>query len=182
MQLWSLIIIILLLIILSIACINILISARHPILQVGQQAPDFTLLDDQGKQWRLTDHLGAKMILYFYPKDFTTGCTKEACDLRDNADVYGQHNIKVVGISYDSPESHHKFKEEHHLNFTLLSDTNKTVAKQYGAYRSVLSMLAPARITYLLDEQGKIVVVFEKVNIQQHAEEILKTFAQHTKE
>jgi peroxiredoxin Q/BCP len=181
MQIWSLIIIVPLLIILSIACINMLISVRHSILRVGQQAPDFTLIDDQGKQWRLADHLGTKMVIYFYPKDFTAGCTKEACDLRDNAHIYEQHNIKVVGISYDSPESHHKFKEEHHLPFTLLSDTNKTVAKQYGAYRSILSLWAPARITYLLDEQGKIIAVFEKVNIRQHAEKILETFAQQKK-
>lgn len=181
MAAWILIIVIISLIIFSVLCINVIIQARHPMLRIGQQAPDFILLDDQGKPWNLAMHRGTKMVLYFYPKDFSYGCTKEACSLRDNASIYTQNHITVVGISYDTPESHRTFKEAHHLPFTLVSDMNKEVSKRYGAYRSIISLLAPARITYLLDEDGKIIATFKNVNIKKHAEQILETFARHSK-
>lgn len=155
------------------------IRKDHPSLTIGEQAPDFTLLDDQGNPWRLYDHLGNKLVIYFYPKDSTPGCTAEACSLRDNSSLYGQKNIKVVGISYDTVDAHRRFKEKYHLPFTLLSDNNKEVAKRYGAYRSILSIFSPARITYLLNEQGIIIHLFEKVDIKNQAQQIIHIFDEY---
>jgi peroxiredoxin Q/BCP len=151
--------------------------ARHKtILIVGQIAPDFSLLDDTGVIRKLSDYLGQKIVLYFYPKDFTPGCTQEACGLRDIFAIYHELNIVILGVSYDSVKSHQQFKAKHHLPFALLSDQDRSVANLYGAYQSVKNYFYPERMTFLINEQGEIVRIFKQVEIVGHAEEILKSF------
>lgn len=145
-------------------------------LVVGEQAPDFSLLDDTGVVRKLSDYLGQKVVLYFYPKDFTPGCTKEACELRDIFAIYREQNIVILGVSYDSVKSHQKFKSKHHLPFALLSDQDRSVAKLYGAYQSMKNYFYPERMTFLINEQGKIIRIFNQVEIVGHAEEILANF------
>ncbi|MFQ6676489.1 MAG: peroxiredoxin [Fidelibacterota bacterium] len=150
-----------------------MLSGSDTTLAVGDTAPDFTLVDEQGKPHALSDYRGQKVVVYFYPKDDTPGCIKEACNFRDHFDRFEVENIKVFGISYDSPRSHRKFKEKYGLPFTLLSDTEKKVAKAYGAARA----LFPRRITYLLDEEGKIVKVYDKVSVTTHGEDVLEFYS-----
>ena len=118
------------------------------------------------------------MVIYFYPKDDTPGCTKEACGFRDNYGLFEKNGIVVLGISYDSPESHQKFKEKYNLPFILLSDETKNVAKAYGAYEGITKFMWPKRITFLIDETGKILHVFEKVTVTEHAQDVLNAFQQ----
>ncbi len=143
---------------------------------VGDTAPDFTLADQDGKPRSLSEFRGKKVVLYFYPKDDTPGCTKEACNFRDNIDLYEKHDIVVLGVSYDSPESHKKFAEKYHLPFILLADTTKAVAKQYGAYRGLTRFLFPKRMTFLIDETGTVIHIFEQVDVSNHAREVLQAF------
>lgn len=145
-------------------------------LSVGDIAPNFTLLDDSSNPCSLIDYRGKKVVLYFYPKDFTPACTIEACSFRDSYDVYKDYNIIVIGVNYESVESHKKFKESYNIPFKLLSDSSRKVAKKYGAYQSIRNMLFPERITYLIDEHGKIVHIFLNVSVDGHAQEILKYF------
>jgi thioredoxin-dependent peroxiredoxin len=145
-------------------------------LQVGMQAPDFTLLDETGVSRSLHDFKGKKVVLYFFPKSDTPGCTQQACGIRDIYSTYKEHAIEVLGISYDTPEELKGFKEKFHVPFTFLSDRTKEVAQQYGAYRSVVNALFPARITFLINEQGTIIKIMENVNVATHAEDILKDF------
>ncbi len=146
-------------------------------LKEGDMAPDFKLKDETGKIHRLSEFRGSKVVLYFYPKDDTPGCTKEACSFRDAYDVYQKSGVTVLGISYDTPESHKEFKEKYHLPFTLLSDETKEIAKKYGAYRGDNAIPVPRRITFLIDEKGKIIKIFPQVDVTRHAEEILNTIA-----
>ena len=144
-------------------------------LTAGQTAPDFALKDAQGKTHKLSDYKGKLVVLYFYPKDDTPGCTAEACNIRDNYDDLLKRNIVILGISFDDRESHQKFSEKYKLPFPILSDNDKKVAKQYGAMRgALLSFVGPKRITYLIDEQQKILHVFEKVDTKNHSAQILK--------
>jgi len=143
---------------------------------VGRLAPDFSLLDETGVIRKLSDYRGQKVVLYFYPKDFTTGCTKQACSLRDNFEIYRENNIAILGVSYDSVEKHKKFKETHHLPYPLLSDSNHAVAKKYGANRGVLGYFMPSRMTFLINEQGVIVQILTKIDIAKQADQILSGF------
>lgn len=145
-------------------------------LTVGQKAPAFTLLAENNQPRSLSDYAGKKVVLYFYPKDYTPGCTKEACALRDAYQDYKDRGIEIIGVSYDSPQSHKKFKAKHQLPFTLLSDTNKEVAKKYGAYTGLLAYFMPARKTFLIDENGNIIKIFDSVDVAIHAQEILAAF------
>lgn len=145
-------------------------------LEVGQKAPDFSLLDSQNEMRSLGEFLGSPTVVYFYPKDDTPGCTKEACSFRDNFGQFQENNINVVGISYDSPESHAEFKEKYSLPFTLLSDSDKEVAKKYGASRGLLDLVGTRRITYLLDSEGTVIKVYENVTPADHADDILELY------
>lgn len=147
-------------------------------LRTGDPAPDFNLPDQDGKIHSLSEFKGKKVVVYFYPKDDTPGCTTEACGFRDEWDVYKEHGIVVIGISYDSPKSHKKFQEKYQLPFLLLSDQEKQVAKTYGAYRDFLNKFTPKRMTFLINEDGQIIKIFEKVDVGNHAKEILEIFAE----
>lgn len=144
-------------------------------LVVGTQAPDFKLQDDQGNWRALAEFKGKKVVVYFYPKDDTPGCTKEACSLRDSAAEYSKHGIVVIGINYDSVESHKEFKAKYHLPFILLSDPKREIAKKYHAVSGLFGRLVPKRITYLI-ENGKIHYVFKKIDVSTHGIDILEAF------
>lgn len=144
--------------------------------QIGQTAPDFALPDETGKVHQLSDYRGQKVVLYFYPMDETPFCTREACNLRDNFNVLTEANIKLLGISYDSEVSHRKFKETHSLPFSLLSDADKRVARLYGANGGLFQAWLPRRVSFLIDEKGKLFKIIENVKVNSHAEQILAAF------
>jgi len=145
-------------------------------LTSGDIAPTFNLPDETDTLRSLHEFKGKKVVLFFYPKDGTPGCTAEACGLRDTFTVYKENGIVLLGISYDSVKSHARFKEEHHLPFNLLSDTTGEVAHIYGADRFWLWNFAPQRKTILINEQGIIVALMDDVNVQEHSDTILKLF------
>lgn len=142
-------------------------------LDVGARAPDFELTDGEGKTHKLSDYRGKKVVLYFYPKNNTSGCTAEACNLRDNYQTLKDRGVVILGLSYDNPASHKSFAAEYNLPFTLLADTNRVVAEAYGAKGALLGMIGPKRITYLIDEEGRIMHLFKKVDTNAHAAQIL---------
>jgi peroxiredoxin Q/BCP len=142
-------------------------------LKVGDKAPDFSLLDERGLPVSLKDYLGSKVVvLYFYPKDFTSGCTTEACSFRDNYKLYQDKGAMVIGISLDSVESHQKFSETYKLPFSILSDRSKEVAKAYGVLG--LGGFLTKRVTFIINKEGKITHIFPKVDVKKHGEEVLK--------
>ena len=147
-------------------------------LKVGDKAPDFELPDQDGKLHKLSDYSGKYVLLYFYPKDFTPGCTTEACELRDNFGDFENLGVKVFGVSTDSVESHERFVERHKLPFTLLADENKKVVKLYGVWKPKKifgrEFLGTHRTSFLIDPNGKIAKIYERVKPQIHAEEVLK--------
>ena len=146
-------------------------------LKIGDDAPDFTLKDGEGQTARLSDFKGKKVVLYFYPKDDTPGCTTEACNFRDNLERLKRSNVEVLGISNDNEESHAKFKNKYHLNFRLLSDTDKKVSEAYGVYEEKEKFgnkyWGITRSTFVIDENGKIKHIFYKADPEKHIEEIL---------
>ena len=124
-------------------------------LKEGTTAPDFEGAADDGSTFRLSDFRGKQnVVLYFYPKDFTPGCTKEACNFRDESETVERHDAIVVGVSSDTTESHSSFKEQHKLNFPLIADPDKRIIKTYQA-QGLLGLI-PARVTYIIDKQGVI--------------------------
>lgn len=137
-------------------------------LKEGTKIIDFSLVDQDGVMHKLSDYSGGRVLLYFYPKDDTPGCTKEACMITELYDDFQKAGITVLGVSTDSPLSHKKFKEKYNLPFTLLSDPDKKVIKEYGAN----SLLLTKRISYLIDK-GVIVKTYPKVDPANHAMEIL---------
>jgi peroxiredoxin Q/BCP len=149
-------------------------------LKEGTTAPDFTLKDANGEAVRLKDLRGQKVVLYFYPKDDTPGCTKEACSFRDAFADYKKRNIKVLGVSLDSEASHKKFATKYKLPFTLLADPDHAIADAYGVYGQKKFMgrtyMGVKRMTFLIDEKGKVKKVFEKVKPEEHAREVLEAF------
>lgn len=150
-------------------------------LKEGDVAPDFTTRDAEGQTVKLADLRGQKVVLYFYPKDDTPGCTKEACSFRDADDELAKNGIKVLGVSLDSEESHQQFASKYNLPFTLLSDTDHTVSDLYGVYGEQTygdrKYMGVARKTFLIDEQGRIKKVFDKVNVEAHADEVMAAFS-----
>ena len=148
-----------------------------PKLLAGKKAPDFILPDQDGKMHSLKSYRGRWVLLYFYPKDFTGGCTKEACGIRDEFRNFEKSKIVVLGISVDSVESHKKFRKKYGLPFTLLSDEDKKVTGAYGVWakKSFMgrSYMGTLRQSFLIDPQGKIVTVYEKVKPETHAKEVL---------
>lgn len=135
-------------------------------------APDFTLPDQDEKLHNLSYYRGSFVLIYFYPKDDTSGCTSEANAIKDIFTEFGENNISVLGISSDSPESHKRFKEKYGLPFDLLSDKNRQAIKPYGANRGPFTR----RISYLVGPDGKILKTYEKVDPKKHAAEVIADF------
>lgn len=144
----------------------------------GMPAPEFELLDDTGASRKLSDYRGRKIVLYFYPKDDTPGCTKEACNFRDDYSKFEQAGVVILGVSADSVKSHVKFKQKFQLNFPLLSDEGHQVCDQYGSWGKKKFMgreyEGVLRNTFLIDEKGKIIKVYENVRPAEHSDELLK--------
>lgn len=142
-------------------------------LIVGENAPDFTLNDQSGKQHSLKNYKGKKLVIYFFPKAFTPGWTKQACGLRDNYNSFTENSISILGVSYDSESQLTGFKEKYNLEFDLLSDANKIMGKLYDVNSFYFF---PQRKTFLINEKGVLVHVMNSVNINNHAEDILTIF------
>jgi peroxiredoxin Q/BCP len=146
-------------------------------LKVGELVPDFTLVDQDEKSHTLSQYRGKKVVLYFYPKDMTPGCTVQAEGMRDSMNDLESKGIVVLGVSVDDVKSHKKFVEKHNLNFPLLADTEKTVVQAYGVWKEKSMFgkkyMGIQRDTFLIDEEGKLIQHFEKVNPLKHASQIL---------
>lgn len=146
-------------------------------LKLKSKAPAFTLPDQEGKEHSLKDYLGKWVVLYFYPKDDTPGCTAEACSFRDNFSRLKRAGVVVLGVSVDPVKKHKKFVEKYSLPLTLLSDEGKVVVEKYGVWGKKKFMgreyLGTLRTTFLIDPAGKIAKIYENVNPDEHAEEIL---------
>lgn len=138
------------------------------LLNVGDDAPDFASVDQHGNHVKLSDFKGKAVIVYFYPRDNTPGCTTEACNFRDHIESYDSNGVKVLGISVDSQESHKKFTDKYNLNFTLVVDKSKGISKDYG----VLGMTSAKRVTYIIGPDGKIAYVYAKVTPKEHAVDV----------
>jgi thioredoxin-dependent peroxiredoxin len=153
----------------------ILIFQNMQPLQIGDKVPDFTLTDQDGNPYRLYDHLGkGYLVIYFYPKDDTPGCTKEACSFRDNYQEFVNSGTQVIGISADPVEKHSAFIEKYNLPFTLLSDSDNTVRLQFGVKPDFFGMI-PGRVTFIVNAEGKIVHVFKsQLNATKHVDEALE--------
>lgn len=147
-------------------------------LEVGTKAPDFTLQDQDGKDVSLSDFKGKKVILYFYPKDNTSGCTKQACAFKELSPDFMEKDAIVLGVSKDSVASHKKFQEKYELPFELLSDPDHKVIEQYDVWKEKSmygkKYMGIVRSTYLIDEEGNIEKALEKVKPQQNPEQMLK--------
>lgn len=148
------------------------------ILNIGDKAPEIELPDQNGKTHKLSEYKGSWVLVYFYPKDDTPGCTKEACAIRDNYPAFKKLKITVLGISADSVAKHEKFATKYDLPFTLLADEDKTVLKAYGVWGKKKFMgreyMGINRVSFLIDPQGKIAKMYDKVKPPQHAEEVLQ--------
>ncbi len=151
-------------------------------LQAGDDAPDFTTKDQTGADVKISDFRGQRVVLYFYPKDDTPGCTKQACSLRDGFSTFERENIVVLGVSMDDENSHRKFISKYELPFTLLADTDHSVADAYGSYGEKnfagKNYMGVLRKSFLIDGQGKIKRIFDKVKVDEHADEVLRAFAE----
>jgi peroxiredoxin Q/BCP len=147
-------------------------------LEIGSKAPDFTVNDQDGKSVKLSDFQGRKVVLYFYPKDMTPGCTAEACDLRDNYTLLQKRGYEVLGVSTDSEKLHKKFIAQEKLPFRLLADTDKKLHELYGTWveKSMYGRkyMGTARITFIIDENGIIEDIVSKVDTKNHTSQILK--------
>ena len=149
-------------------------------LKEGSAAPAFTTTDTDGNTVKLKDLRGKNVVLYFYPKDDTPGCTKEACSFRDAFSDFKKKGITILGVSPDKQSAHQKFTEKYKLPFTLLSDTDHAIAEAYESWGEKKFMgrtyLGVLRNTFLIDEKGKIKKIFEKVKPEEHASEVLEAF------
>jgi peroxiredoxin Q/BCP len=144
--------------------------------KAGDTAPLFTGQDQDGKDFNLADHVGKKIVLlYFYPKDFTGGCTKEACGFRDRMGDLQTNNVEVIGVSHDSVESHKKFADEYKLNFTLVADPDGKIIDAYDAKMSMLGMAK--RVSFLIGLDGKIIHVTDAMSPQTHFDEMKAAIA-----
>jgi thioredoxin-dependent peroxiredoxin len=146
-------------------------------IKIGDKAPDFKLTADDGKAYSLIDFKGKILVLYFYPKDMTSGCTAEACDFRDNIKLFRKKNSVVVGVSKDNTDSHLKFKSKYNLPFTLLSDENLDMLKAYDVWKEKSlygkKYMGIERTTFIINEKGIIKEIFKKVKVTEHIKEIL---------
>ena len=147
-------------------------------IEIGIKAPDFTLPDQDGNLHKLSDYRGKPVVLYFYPKDDTPGCIKEACSFRDSFIDFKKAGVEVLGVSTDNSKSHEKFRQKYEIPFTLLADTDKKVVKEYGVWQEKVNYgkkyWGTARTTFLIDKNGNIVYVFEHVKPDEHAAEVLE--------
>jgi peroxiredoxin Q/BCP len=147
-------------------------------LSIGDTAPDFASTDQNGHPIRLSDYRGKKVVLYFYPKDDTSGCTAQACSLRDNYADLKAAGYEVLGVSIDNQASHQKFIKKYDLPFTLVADTDKQLVDAYGVWQEKSmygrKYMGTVRTTFLIDEQGIITDIIGKVDTKKHAEQILK--------
>jgi len=151
-------------------------------LKEGDKAPDFSSTDQDGNKIKLSDFKGQKLVLYFYPKDNTPGCTKEACSFRDADQTFAEKGIKVLGVSTDDEKSHQKFISKFQLPFDLLADTDHSIVEAYGVWgeKSMYGKkyMGTFRKTFLIDEKQKIVKIFDKVKVDEHADEVLTAFGE----
>ena len=150
-------------------------------IEEGAKAPSFTMTSDDGTKVKLSDLKGSIVVLYFYPKDDTPGCTKEACAFRDRQSELAKHGVKVLGVSPDDKESHVKFRDKFQLNFPLLVDKDHKVAEKYGAWREKnmygkVSM-GIQRSTFLIDADGKVAKVWKRVSVDGHDAKVLEEVA-----
>lgn len=149
-------------------------------LKIGDVAPAFTGVNQDDKEVSLSDYKGKKVVLYFYPKDNTPGCTAEACSLRDGYTELKKMGFEVIGVSFDSAASHRKFIEKQALPFTLLADTDKAIATAYGVYREKVfcgrTSMGIMRTTFIIDEAGKIEKIFDKVKTKEHFVQIVDSY------
>lgn len=149
-------------------------------LKEGDLAPDFTVRDASGNEINLADFRGQNVVLYFYPKDDTPGCTKQACSLRDAHANYQERGIKVLGVSLDSEASHQDFASKYDLPFTLLADTDHKVSDLYGVYGKQTwgdkKFMGVARKTFLIDAEGRLKKILNKVDVERHSDEVLEGF------
>ncbi len=152
--------------------------AKLDLLEVGAKAPSFETIDQDGNSVKLDDFKGKKVVLYFYPKDDTPGCTKEACAFRDNLPKFDKLNVEVLGVSVDNQKKHKKFADKYELSFKLLVDEEKIIVQKYKVWGLKKMMgreyMGTNRVTYIIDENGKIMKVYPKVKPEKHAEEILQ--------
>jgi len=147
-------------------------------VEVGDKAPDFTLPSDEGREVSPKDYRGKKVVLYFYPKDGTTGCTQEAKEFRDLAEEFSREEAVILGVSKDSVESHRRFKEKNNLPFTLLSDPEGRVLDLYGVWKERnlygRKFMGTERTTFLIDQEGTVKKVYRKVKVKAHAKACLQ--------
>jgi len=146
-------------------------------LKVGDKAPDFNVSTDAGQKVKLSDFKGKKIVLYFYPKDDTPGCTKEACAFRDGISEIKDREAVVLGVSTDSVDSHKKFKSKFDLNFPLLADTDKKIVEAYGVWKEKINYgkkyMGIERTTFIINKEGKISHIFPKVKVDEHYDEVI---------
>lgn len=149
-------------------------------ISINQPAPDFTLPDEKNESHRLSDYRGKPVVLYFYPKDDTPGCTTEACSFRDDYSAYEKAGVVILGVSADSAKAHARFKEKYHLPFTLLADEDHKVCELYGVWGRKKMMGREYdgifRTTFLIDAEGKVKSVFKNVKPAEHSAEVLEAF------
>jgi peroxiredoxin Q/BCP len=147
------------------------------LLEAGRKAPDFTAKDQEGKTVTLEEYRGRKVIIYFYPKDDTPGCTKEACAFRDNFPNFNKVGVVVLGVSVDGEKAHRKFADKYELPFRLVADDDKSIVEAYGVWGLKKFMgreyMGTSRVTYLIDEEGNIEKVWPKVKPETHPAELL---------
>jgi thioredoxin-dependent peroxiredoxin len=162
------------------AIVKAVLAPTAPLVQLheGESAPDFTVLTDDGRTVSLGDFRGKKVVLYFYPKDDTPGCTVEACAFRDGIAQIKAKGAEVLGVSVDDTSSHQKFKEKFQLNFPLLADTEKKMVQDYGVWKEKnmygRTYMGIERTTFLIDENGTIRKIFPKVDVNAHYQEVLQ--------
>lgn len=146
-------------------------------LKVGNQAPNFSLLETNGTTVSLKDFRGKKVVLFFYPKDSTPGCTREACDFQANLSRLKRKGVIVLGVSADGIDFHKKFKQRHNLTFPLLSDPKKHILRKYGVWKRKQlygrSFMGIERTTFLIDEHGRILRIFQKIKVNGHVDEVI---------
>lgn len=151
-------------------------------LKIGDKAPDFTLPAGDGKQLSLSDLKGKKVVLYFYPKDMTSGCTKEACSFQENLSALKRKGAVVIGVSPDSPSLHQRFADKYNLTFPLISDEKKELVKRYGVWQKKSlygrNYMGVVRTTFIINEAGIITHIFPKVKVDGHTEEVLRALSE----
>ena len=147
-------------------------------IKVGDKAPSFKLKNQDDELISLTDFKGKKIVLYFYPKDDTPGCTKESCNFRDEFPKFGKLNVEIIGVSVDSVESHKKFTVKYKLPFDLLADDKKEIVEKYGVWKEKnmygRKYMGIERTTFIVDEDGKIANIFAKVKVDDHNKEVME--------